>query len=66
VAVAVVSPTETPEMTRATISPARLGSRTNTTALTMLASSAGTKTWRRPTQSERWPPRNRLPITPSA
>ncbi len=65
-AVAVVSPTEIPETIRARIRPAKLGSTTNTMALRALTSNAGTKTRRRPIQSDRWPPRNRLAMTPTA
>jgi len=61
-----VSPIDTPETIRATISPARLGKARNSTALSTLTASAGTSMRRRPTQSEMCPPRNRLAITPTA
>ncbi len=66
VAVAVVSPTEMPEITRATMSPARLGTKMNNIALATLTRRATTSTRRRPAQSEIWPARNKLAMTPTA
>jgi hypothetical protein len=62
----VVSPIDTPEMTRATMRPGKLGKAMNSSALSTLTASAGTSTRRRPTQSDTCPPRNRLAITPMA
>ncbi len=66
VAVAVVRPTETPETMRAKMRPPKLGQAMKIAALTTFSRSAGTKTALRPIQSETWPPKNRLRMTPTA
>jgi hypothetical protein len=59
-------PTEIPDTTRATISPAVAGHSRNRTPDSMLVSTASSTIRRRPAQSDRCPARNRLATTPTA
>ena len=65
-AVAVSIPTETPDTTRATISPAVAGHSRNISPEIMLVSTASSIIRRRPAQSDKCPARNRLATTPTA
>jgi hypothetical protein len=66
VAVVEASPIETPASTRAISRPGRLFHVRKTIALTIVKPAAVMRRRRRPYQSERWPARNRAPMTPIA
>jgi hypothetical protein len=66
VAVAVSMPTLTPAITRPMIRPGTVGQARKATPASMLIATAISAMRRRPSQSDRWPTRNRLATTPAA
>jgi hypothetical protein len=66
VAVAVSMPTPRPVTSRATSSTGNGGSATNSTAAASSRASAASRTFLRPTTSDRWPASSRLVSTPTA